>query len=75
MLKTTIYHKPMGEKLFDEDFTIEPLYQLGNPLVQLTDLIDFELFRPTFENVLRKTPTGRIQIDVVLMFMVIFLQR
>lgn len=79
MQKTTIYRKPMGENLFEEEFTIEALSQMGNPLEQLAALVDFEMFRPALEEVLVKkdckTPAGRPQIDVVLMFKVIFLQR
>ena len=79
MQKTTIYRRPMGENLFEEDFTIAALSQLGNPLEQLAALVDFEMFRPALEDVLVKkdckTPAGRPQIDVVLMFKVIFLQR
>ena len=79
MQKTTIYRKPMGENLFEEEFTIEALSQMGNPLERLASLIDFEMFRPPLEDVLVKkeckTPAGRPQIDVVLMFKVIFLQR
>lgn len=79
MQKTTIYRKPMGENLFEEEFTIEALSQMGNPLEQLSSLVDFEMFRPALEDVLVKkeckTPAGRPQIDVVLMFKVIFLQR
>ena len=69
----------MGENLFEEEFTIEALSQMGNPLEQLAALVDFEMFRPALEEVLVKkdckTPAGRPQIDVVLMFKVIFLQR
>lgn len=79
MQKTTIYRKPMGASLFEEDFTIEALSQMGNPLELLSKLVDFEMFRPSLEDVLIKkdckTPAGRPQIDVVLMFKVIFLQR
>ena len=52
---------------------------MGNPLELLSTLIDFEMFRLVLENVQVKkdckTPAGRPQIDVVLMFKVIFLQR
>ena len=79
MQKSTIYRKPMGENLFEEEFTIEALSQMGNPLERLAALVDFEMFRPALEEVLVKkdckTPAGRPQIDVVLMFKVIFLQR
>ena len=79
MQKSTIYRKPMGENLFEEEFTIDALSQMGNPLERLAALVDFEMFRPALEEVLVKkdckTPAGRPQIDVVLMFKVIFLQR
>lgn len=69
----------MGESLFEEEFTIEALSQMGNPLERLVSLVDFEMFRPVLEAVLVKddckTPAGRPQIDVVLMFKIIFLQR
>ena len=69
----------MGKSLFEEDFTIEALSNMGNPLEQLSSLVNFEMFRPALEEVLVrkdcKTPAGRPQIDVVLMFKVIFLQR
>lgn len=79
MRKTTLYRKPMDESLFEEEFTIEALSGMGNPLERLSSLVDFEMFRPTLENVLVrkdcKSQAGRPQIDVVLMFKVIFLQR
>ncbi|MGM9703917.1 MAG: IS5 family transposase, partial [Prevotella sp.] len=79
MNKTTIYRKPMGESLFEEEFTVEALSQMGNPLERLSSLVDFEMFRPVLEDVLLtkecKTPAGRKPIDVVLMFKVVFLQR
>ncbi len=69
----------MGENLFEEEFTIEALSQMGNPLERLSSLVDFEMFRPVLEDVLLtkecKTPAGRKPIDVVIMFKVIFLQR
>ena len=79
MQKTTIYRKPMKENLFEEEFTVNALSAMGNPLEQLSSFVDFEMFRPTLEELLVKseckTAAGRPQIDVVLMFKVIFLQR
>ncbi len=76
MDKPTIYRKPMGESLFEEEFTVETLSQMGNPLERLSSLVDFEMFCPVLEDVLLtkecKTPAGRKPIDVVLMFKVIF---
>ena len=45
MQKTTIYRKPMGENLFEEEFTIDAVSQMGNPLERLAALVDFEMFR------------------------------
>lgn len=79
MQKATIYRKPMGENLFEDEFTKEALSKMGNPLEKLSSLIDFEMFRPLLEDVLVKKDckslAGRPQIDVVLMFKIIFLQR
>ena len=51
MQKSTIYRKPMDENLFEEEFTIEALSQMGNPLDRLAALVDFEMFRPALEEV------------------------
>ena len=79
MKKTTVYRRPMDEKLFEEELTIEALSAMGNPLEQLSALVDFEMFRPELEDILVKkdckSTAGRPQFDVVLMFKVIFLQR
>ena len=65
MDKLTIYRKPMGENLFEEEFTVEALSQMGNPLERLSSLVDFEMFRPVLEEVLLtkecKTHAGRQQ--------------
>ena len=79
MRKTAIYRKPMNTNLFEEDITLERLSSIGNPLEQLSSLIDFELFRPTLEAVLIKedckTPAGRRQFDSLLMFKILLLKR
>ena len=79
MEKITTYRAPMGESLFEEEFTIDALSAMGNPLEELSKYIDFEMFRPTLEEVLLtkecKTPAGRKPIDVVLLFKIMFLQR
>ncbi|EJX10867.1 hypothetical protein EVA_00433, partial [gut metagenome] len=38
MHKPTIYRKPMGENLFEEEFTKEALSKMGNPLEKLSSL-------------------------------------
>lgn len=79
MKKVTTYRTPMDKNLFEEEFTIEALSAMGNPLEVLAKFIDFEMFRPVLEEVLLtkecKTPAGRKPIDVVLLFKIIFLQR
>ena len=69
----------MGESLFEEELTADALSQLGNPLERLSQLVDFEMFRPVLEDELLakecKSPAGRKPIDVVFMFKVLFLQR
>ena len=51
MQKSTIYRKPMDENLFEEEFTIDALSQMGNPIERLAALVDFEMFRPALEEV------------------------
>ena len=79
MKKTTIYRQQKDENLFEDELTIDVLSAMGNPLEQLSSLVDFEMFRPALEDVLVKkdckSTAGRPQYDVVLMFKVIFLQR
>lgn len=79
MKKLSQYRKPMQKSLFEEEFTLVALSKMGNPLEQVSYLVDFELFRPTLESVLVNTDckslAGRPSIDVVLMFKIIFLQR
>lgn len=70
----------MQEKsLFEEEITVYALSALGNPLDAVSRFVDFEMFRPTLEDVLvskdRKSNAGRPQIDVVQMFKILFLQR
>jgi len=40
MKKTTVYRRPMDENLFEEELTIEALSAMGNPLEQLSALVD-----------------------------------
>lgn len=79
MKKTTTYRQSKQESLFEKEFTPKALSAMGNPLEQVSALVDFEFFRPTLEKTLLtedcKTSAGRRPIDVVLIFKVIFLQR
>lgn len=73
-------YKTKGEKgLFDEQFTIERLSAIGNPLEKISNVIDFETFRATLESKLlnteKKNNAGAKPYDVVMMFKIIILQR
>lgn len=73
-------YKSQGKKgLFDEQFSIEMLSEIGNPLAMVSKVIDFEMFRPALEDKLlncnKKNNAGAKPFDVVTMFKVIVLQR
>ena len=64
--------------LFDSGRRLRKLDELGDPLVGLHAVIDWELFRSDLSTVYeseRKSLAGRKPIDVVLMFKMIILQR
>ena len=73
-------YKSQGKKsLFDEQFTLERLSEIGNPLEAISKVIDFEMFRTTLEdnllNTNKKSNAGAKPFDLVLMFKIIILQR
>jgi len=73
-------YKPTGKKsLFDKQFTEEKLSEIGNPLKKISNVIDFEMFRPLLEekllNTAKKSNAGAKPFDVVLMFKILILQR
>ena len=73
-------YKSQGKRsLFDEEFSIEKLSAIGNPLETISAVIDFEMFRPTLEskllNVNKRSNAGAKPYDVVLMFKIMILQR
>ncbi len=75
-LRTFKRSKAIG--FFDEDFRLEKLTQLGDPLERLNKGIDFELFRPLLLEKLTIEPKGeggRKPYDYVLMFKILILQR
>lgn len=62
---------------FDFDERLEQLNRAGNPLARLDELVDFESFRPTLEQLRdkpRKSPAGAKPFDVVLMFKMLVLR-
>lgn len=73
-------YKSTGKKsLFDNEFTAEKLSEIGNPLDKISNVIDFEIFRPSIEgkliNTSKKSNAGAKPFDVVLMFKILILQR
>jgi IS5 family transposase len=57
---------------------LDKINKLGDPLVRLTNYMDFEFFRPSLERVFareNKSAVGRPSFDVVFMFKVLVLQR
>ncbi len=73
-------YKMQGKKgLYDEQFAIERLSDIGNPLEKISNVIDFEVFRDTLEakllNTNKKNNAGAKPFDVVMMFKILILQR
>lgn len=80
MKKCPVYRsKQTNSNLFENFQTLESLSRQGNPLEFISEIVDFELFRPILESKLqtqeRKSNAGRRPIDPILIFKVMFLQR
>lgn len=63
---------------FDEEFRLEKLLKQKDPLVKLSQAIDWEIFRPILKSVLKKQAKGkggRPPYDYVMMFKTLILQR
>lgn len=77
--KTTYRTMQSRDLFFEEDKTRDAMHGMGNPLEQVQEMIDFEMFRPMLEEALenknRKNNAGRKPFDPVLMFKILFLQR
>lgn len=72
----TIQKKHPG--FFDYDQRLEKLGQTAQPLERLDARIDWEMFRPSLEELILKqgkAPGGRPRHDVVMMFKILVLQR
>ena len=73
------YKNTFEAGMFDQEFTLEALSGIGNPLSALKEVLDFEQFRPILEPVFakenRKSNVGRRGLDPVFMMKVMFLQR
>ena len=79
MMRKQIYKSTGKKSLFDEQFAVEKLKKIGNPLEKISAVIDFEMFRNTLENKIlnpcKKNNAGAKPFDVVLMFKILILQR
>ena len=67
----------MQSGFFDLKDRHEQLDKLGDPLPKLSELVDWDGFRPVLERIHqreRKSAAGRKPYDVVLMFKILFLQ-
>src|SRR5277367_6195686 len=76
--KQKIFKRSKAIGFFDEDFRLEKLTKLGDPLERLDRGVDFELFRVLLEEKLHIEPKndgGRRPYDYILMFKIIILQR
>ena len=75
----TTYKSQGKRSLFDEEFIVEKLSAIGNPLETISKVIDFEMFRSTLEinllNLDKKNNAGAKPFDIVLMFKILILQR
>jgi IS5 family transposase len=63
--------------LFDEEFKLERLSELGDPLEKLNKCIEWNLFRPILNKALEKEakgPGGRPPFNYVMMFKILILQ-
>jgi IS5 family transposase len=73
------YMKTFQTSFFDESKRLAALSRLRDPLEELAKHIDFEIFRPTLTDALRKaerkSPAGRNPLDVILMFKAMVIQR
>ncbi|MBI2335995.1 MAG: transposase, partial [Deltaproteobacteria bacterium] len=70
--------RKMSPGFFDYDQRLKKLSQTTQPLERLDERIDWELFRPSLEELVlkkAKAPGGRPRHDVVMMFKILVLQR
>ena len=62
---------------FAEEFRLDRLSKMGDPLERITKTVDFEVFRPVLISAIQKTaaaPGGRPPFDYVMMFKILLLQ-
>jgi len=74
-----MYKKQGNKGLFDEEFTMQKLSSIGNPLEKINNVIDFDMFRELLESKLlntdKKSNAGAKPYDIVMLFKILILQR
>jgi IS5 family transposase len=66
---------------FDESNRLQRLSSMGDPLVKIMQVINFEIFRPILDSVFKKEKKekknlgGRPQLDLIMMFKILLLQQ
>jgi len=61
-------YKSQGKKgLFDEQFAVSHLSEMGNPIESINKVIDFEMFRPILESRLLNTTKKIMPVPNLLM--------
>jgi len=71
-------HKKKTRGLFDEQFRLEKISKIKDPLEKLNRFIDFESFRPVIDEAFPKNDPvlgGRPPYDRIMMFKILILQR
>ena len=76
---SNIYNSQGKKGLFDEQFAVSHLSEMGNPIESISKVVDFEMFRAILElrllNTTKKNNAGAKPFDVVMMFKIMILQR
>jgi len=77
--RKNVFNASAVPSFFDAEQQRSMLTKCGDPLVELQELIDWEIFRPQLNTLFKRRPEdkqrGRRPIDPVLMFKVLILQR
>jgi IS5 family transposase len=78
-MKSQKYKTKGKNGLFDDQYAIDRLSKIGNPLEMISRSIDFEMFRHLLENKMlnknKKSNAGAKPYDLVMMFKILILQR
>jgi len=64
-MKTFKKSKAIG--FFDEDFRLDKLTKMGDPLIRLADGVNFEIFREYLNTNLHVDPAGKVDAGPMIM--------